>query len=634
MQECLNMDISLIEKKILKFKSVSFDIFDTLLKRDVFKPSDVFYLVQLEYEKKSGIKLDFKKLRIEAEKRAREKTEYPEVTLDEIYEELNIQDKEELKSLEVDIECRVLHCNFEMKAIYDRCKDAGKDIYIISDMYLPTDFLATILQREGYDGYKALYVSAEYRKTKRSGELYKILLESQGIRSQDLIHIGDSRYADYFGARKCGIKAIKILRISGNTIYIKKPDKETCFENRSLFSFINSRVRKYTKREEKLGYEVLGPILYSYSKWIHDQYERVKNTDGRETALWFVARDMYLFKQVYETIYGEENDARYIYISRKSLRPVLTYTTGDISETGKAFPRGQYTIKSIVERMGYTLDALASGSVVDDRTYNIRSLSDYPEVISALSSSIILENEKKLAEPGIEYLKVNGLFDKAIILADVGWHGTTQYLLREIQRAVSDKGSIFGLYLGCLDSTNERIGKENYLSFAFSQNMNSDFSKGILLFETLILAPHGSTMKYRKEEGTLTPVLGKPDNISDNLLSIQRGALDFVKDFKDSIFMDNIELSADVATKAFCNLAIKPQKEELDTLGNLDYDDFGTGKLVAPKSLVTYVKNPKLFYHDLKHSPWRIGFLYKLFKVRLPYAKIYSLMREKQGKAT
>lgn len=629
------MDIELIKKKIKKYKVVSFDIFDTLMKRDVLNPTDVFQIVQQEFDKRYNTNSDFKRLRIEAEKRARAKSKYPEITFDEIYDELDIQKKQMFKSMELETESKVLHQNHKLKNIYDICVKSDKDIYIISDMYLPVDFLEKLLKREGYKNYKALILSADYRKTKRSGELYKILLELSGIENDKLIHIGDSRYADYIGARKCGIKAIHINRAAKNTLYMKKPEKNDSFGSRSFFAFVNSRVSKYKKREEKLGYEVLGPILYSYCQWIHEQYEQYrKNNSSDNTVLWFAARDMYLFKQAYDIIFEGESEAQYIYISRKSLRPILTSVTGDIAESGRAFARGKYTLRSIVEKMGYSVEDLNEGSIVDDRRYDIRSLSEYDEVRRALSSTTILKNEHRLAEVGIEYLRTHGLFNSDVVLADVGWHGTTQYLLRKIQKSVTNKGSVYGLYLGCLDSTNARIGRYNYASFVFNENRSSDFSKGILLFESLILAPHGSTIKYVRKQNEVVPELGEPDNISEFLTGVQKGAIEFVSDFKDNILKDNIELTAAMATRSFCNLAMNPSREELETIGNLDYDDFGVSKVAAPKSIFVYATRPKLLYHDLKYSPWRIGFLYKLFKVKLPYAKLYSYTRNKQGKQT
>ncbi len=60
--------------------AASFDIFDTLLKRNLKNPTDVFDFVQKKVEIES-----FKIKRIEAEQIARRSTNRKEVTLEEIY---------------------------------------------------------------------------------------------------------------------------------------------------------------------------------------------------------------------------------------------------------------------------------------------------------------------------------------------------------------------------------------------------------------------------------------------------------------------------------------------------------------------------------------------------------------------
>ena len=214
-----------------------------------------------------------------------------------------------------------------------------------------------------------------------------------------------------------------------------------------------------------------------------------------------------------------------------------------------------------------------------------------------------------------------------IVLADVGWHGTTQYVLQRILDAIDSKEKVYGLYLGCLDSTNSRIGKENYNTYAFNENKDSSFAKGILVFEALIMAPHGSTVQYKVENDEVVPVFGEPDNPTDFLISVQAGAMKFIRDYKNNILSSNVSLNSKICTNAFCNLIMKPLKEELDTIGQMDYDYFELVKIAAPDPFIMYLVHPKKLYHDLKHCPWRIGFMYRLFKLRLPYGKIYSFIR-------
>ena len=62
------MNKKCILNRIMKYKIVSFDIFDTLLKRDVFFPTDVFVLVEREYNRRFGQQLNFATIRENAEK--------------------------------------------------------------------------------------------------------------------------------------------------------------------------------------------------------------------------------------------------------------------------------------------------------------------------------------------------------------------------------------------------------------------------------------------------------------------------------------------------------------------------------------------------------------------------------------
>ena len=87
-----SIDVAGIIKQIEKYDVVSFDIFDTLLKRNVKKPTDIFRYMEKKYQKEG-----FFNERIDAEKRARARAK-KEITLKKIYEEMNFDfSKEELE---------------------------------------------------------------------------------------------------------------------------------------------------------------------------------------------------------------------------------------------------------------------------------------------------------------------------------------------------------------------------------------------------------------------------------------------------------------------------------------------------------------------------------------------------------
>ena len=72
---------------IRHYQYVSFDVFDTLIERDVNRPSDIFVLVgKCILGKENAEK--FRILRKKAEFEAREENNHKEITLDQIYEKL------------------------------------------------------------------------------------------------------------------------------------------------------------------------------------------------------------------------------------------------------------------------------------------------------------------------------------------------------------------------------------------------------------------------------------------------------------------------------------------------------------------------------------------------------------------
>ena len=193
---------SKIVQKIKKYDVISFDVFDTLITRSVNTPSDVFVMVGERIGNKS-----FKELRIEAEENARRNTIGREPNIDEVYEYLDVKDKEKILCIELEIELQVCKCNPHMLDIVNSIANLGKKMIVVSDMYLPSSFLKEMLQRNGYDCLTEIYVSNEYRSSKYNGELYK-LLSSDYLKGKKVVHIGDNEHSDYYMALENGWKAL------------------------------------------------------------------------------------------------------------------------------------------------------------------------------------------------------------------------------------------------------------------------------------------------------------------------------------------------------------------------------------------------------------------------------------------
>lgn len=206
-------DIDIIKSNIDKYPVISFDVFDTLLKRQVSHPTEVFSLVENAYNETAVVPIsNFKELRMNAERKARSLSSTEDTTIFSIYNQLSYNDetKEALLQLELIIEEAGLSAKEEMKDVYDYARSLRKDILIISDMYLPHCFIERVLKQNGYTGYKRLYVSSETGVLKYTSNMFRFVLKEQGYPSCKILHLGDSFRSDWLMPKLSGMNAILI----------------------------------------------------------------------------------------------------------------------------------------------------------------------------------------------------------------------------------------------------------------------------------------------------------------------------------------------------------------------------------------------------------------------------------------
>lgn len=306
-----------LKRKINNADIVSFDVFDTLLVRPYTRPTDVFLHIERIFHKPN-----FCWSRIEAEQLARIRhRELQDVTFDMIYDEIDDVYKD-MKQRELDWEEMVLRANPEIKAVYDYAKQAGKTIVIASDMYLPTEFIAKILRKNGYDGWDKLYVSGDINASKHRGHMFKQILNEYGVVPSKMLHIGDNHRSDYKTPKKLHIVTAPYKPIfqqfveSNNRYKMFKTYKHMSLGMSALLGvmaykyILNKVCPQKTDYWTELGYEYAGPVGYTYMRFV-EQVVKDNNIDG----LLFVARDGWLLQKIYETFSTKTKNA-YVYAPR------------------------------------------------------------------------------------------------------------------------------------------------------------------------------------------------------------------------------------------------------------------------------------------------------------------------------
>ena len=258
-------------------KVISFDIFDTLLLRNIYKPTDIFRILERIAKEKYNID-DFYNIRVESEKESRKEEDHYECHFDDIYNTVNkkINNKkivESLKKEELKLEEKFLTFNPFMKEIYDYCISNNKEVLIIYDMYLDKEFIIKILKKFGYKNF-TFYLSNVYKKNKGDASLFEVAYKDKKMDKTKWLHIGDSKHSDYDTPIKFGINAYNYKNVSTYTEIESYSIFESIIlgiQNNYLYNGLN------IDYWEKFGVLNVSPIYFGFTKWL---YDLTKNSDN------------------------------------------------------------------------------------------------------------------------------------------------------------------------------------------------------------------------------------------------------------------------------------------------------------------------------------------------------------------
>ena len=296
-----------IIKKISDYDTVSFDVFDTIVKRSVDNPSDIFEITAIRFNQMNSFEIDSQKFKSDRENAeiAAKLQAYndgrEEITLEEIYSHLDASYaaiKGDLQKIEIAQEKNTCYPNGVIKRVYDWCLSHKKRVIAISDMYLSLETVKEILMKCGFYSFNKIYLSSEIGNTKRSGNLVQIVYETECKRDgKTIIHIGDSFSSDYIAFKKNGIQSILISKTPNFTVYSRKQsliksDRKTY---RKLINIIASQSDYNDSIPYKYGFECEGPLLYGFSCWLYKQL-----VEGGYEKVFFLARDGFLMQKMYQ----------------------------------------------------------------------------------------------------------------------------------------------------------------------------------------------------------------------------------------------------------------------------------------------------------------------------------------------
>lgn len=589
--------------RLLRYDCISFDLFDTLVKRMLMTNDNVYMSVRHVYEKRTGVCLQgFEADRKAMEQQLWKQTAEGKFTLEDIYKGLETKYSpkvcEELKNIEIATEKINIQANEDIVLLYNRVVPQRK-VIITSDMYLSKQQIASILEDLGFQKPAQIYVSGEEKANKSSGKIFDQIRQELG--SQKYIHLGDSMRGDWVVPKLKGWGAIKINKV-----------ENPYFQKRTSLSLADSLAIGLSDRYalddrdffREFGFSVLGPLLLTFTQWIREKAE-----ENRIEKLVFLARDGNLIKKAFDCYYEDRYDTGYMYVSRKSVFP-LSAGEGNITEAIRKIKfRQKETLNTVLQRLG-----LASGNRPQaDFCIERKDLyqGKYDEYFAPYEKEFRKRylQQRELLKKYVEEV----INQKRVAVIDVGWHGTIQDCL---EKATS--GKIYGFYLGL-----EHGVKGNKIAFLpdFDPNV-IPFTRGV--FETCFSASHPSTEEYKLENGCVEPVFSKCQysGTDQNIIeSIQKGALEYVQEFKkisEALSLEEMPTPSIVGEMflEFCN---NPRRQDAIRFGKVEFND------TINRKLIDYEKGKTIGnIRDFLNSDWKAGYAKVLLRANLPYGKVMA----------
>lgn len=461
---------------------------------------------------------------------------------------------EELARFELDLEARATLPTPGIRGALDAAATGGRRLIFISDSYLSEEDVRSLLARHDLLGrFEAGYVSSSYMRTKRSGRLFGIVLEREGISPSEMLLVGDNPYSDFETPLRLGIGAVllndprekkrrdRLLLVDGlarrNRYWIGRLERETV---ETASARMDAGARK--DPHYRLGL-LLAPSFIAFARHVLEQaHERGL---GR---VFFMSREgltfMKMYRRLARVLGAAAPPASYIGVSRQStfLASVDSLEASELARIwwqygGQSIGRVLRNLSLPAEEFGPP--ALRAGFATLDepihdlnRCEPLRAFFEDAEVRERFT--VHRDRARGLLR---DYLRGKGWFEaERVGIVDIGWKGSIQNNIYRALRGEPASPAIEGLYFGLIHTGADecpRNLKHGYMADTRAGDWIQEciFKNGSV-FEMFSTAPHGSAEAYREvAPGRVKPVV-RPDetearNFRGSFARVRRGIEDY-----------------------------------------------------------------------------------------------------------
>ncbi len=538
--------------KINQCDVVSFDVFDTLIMRTVLYPRDIFSLAQQHsYD-------GFSKDRIEAEQSFYLKNINP--TIKDIYEKLPLATMD----AELALESEHLIAREEMCKVLKYAKDSGKEVYAVSDMYLPKEYIFEIFNDLNIDiNANNIIVSCDYNVSKANGLFLKL---RERVGNKKILHIGDNLEADIYAAKKYGIdstfqvkSSLKMLEDSAAVELLKH---DNTLANRLIIGDIISKQLNdpfifsgaYGKFKSGspyiLSYCFIAPLIYNLFVWMNKKAQE----QGIDIIL-LSARDGFLMDKIYNKLSFEKIPLvkmSYFYISRSIAVLAGIKDVDDIVQASRLAFSGDSELM-LQKRFRLKKDVIKKR---EKRLSDIEYILLHQNEIFAQVCNAKTNYNKYLRNFNIDLSTKVGFFDFVA-------SGTCQKFLDNIV-----DWDVYGLYcvrLNAILQYKKHIKIESMYDRLSAMDSSYSILKQYIFLENVITAPHPSVDLFDADGKPLFLIENRSKVEVDELTEMQTAIIDYCVNNYHKLYGENISLD-------LCDNLLKFLDKEY--ISDMDYSIF------------------------------------------------------------
>ncbi len=631
-------------RREFRFSALSLDVFDTVLKRRCHHPKDVFQFMEHRASGEAGLpEAPYALARVRAEEGLRERLGR-EVTLDEIYGELErllglgADGAKRLMELELRVERDLFYADPRWTALYAQYREAGVPVVFVSDMYLDSATISGLLEVNGF-AEPRVFVSSELRLTKHDGELLPEVARQLDVAPEEILHVGDNFHSDCMKALQGGFQAYHWGPRHAFLPWYAEVTPDYYEPADTLSPRIMGQVRVRGEERswedsellERLGYEAAGPLYLAYMLWV----VREAKKDGFR-RLVLLGRDGYYWEKALE-ILSESKDPGIEFAYLHASRKVINFASFDrLDDEALEFlmtPNPALRVRDFIDRTGLEadkyLDAMRMAGFADPEEVLTNEMggqytdSGHPAKLRRLFLLVEADLRKLFARDraGFRQLLDEVSFDPAeSAFVDIGWRASS---VKPMHRIVDPgaAGCITGYYFGTWREAEP--GKKPVRIKSFFMHLGEPAQHEALIresvnwIESLHSAPYPTLLSLSPGDSDVTPEFSSRQRggfSPEQQERIWAGAEAFLRGFSATSLPDPGERGG----FAYIFLVLKrlvcePSPAELAAWGSLEHSD-GYGIEVYKPLVQPVPENAggEELMAAYRASSWRRGFLASL----------------------